>query len=168
MSQQIRETFSNDLRYRAETISIEDLGFDLSDEDVQKPYFDKEELDLIWDTLKLVYEPNDDHYIIMYLLYYLGFSYRKAGAVVGRVPSLVFLYEEQAVHAVRVLLGIELIQDKDPRDLQQAVMKLLNLPFIGFTTRDAHGKIISRPKENTPRKIQKLLAERYAEKCESK
>ena len=167
MSQSIKETFTNDLRYHEEIVSIEDLGFDLSDEDVQKPYFDEEELSVIWETLRKVYEPTDDHFIIMYLIYYLGFSYRKTGAVVGRVPSLVFLYESQAIHATKVLLGFELITEKDPRELQLAVMRELDIPYIGFPVHDTKGNVITKPTENTPRKIKNKLKARYEEKFES-
>ncbi len=167
MSKQLKETFTNDLRYNEEVVSIEELDFELSDEDIKKPYFDKEELDVIWKTLRQIYNVTDDHYIIMYLIYYLGFSYRKTGAVVGRVPSLVFLYEAQAIHAVRVLMGIDIISEKDPREIQTAVRQALNINYIGFPLRDKNGKVISRPTENTPRKIKARLQKKYAEEFEA-
>lgn len=168
-SKQINETFTNDLRYNDEVISLEDLTIEPSDESVPSSGYKREDLDMIWDVLRACYDLNDDHYIIMYLIYYLGFSYRKAGAVVGRVPSLVFLYEEQALHAARVYMGMELVTRKDPRDLHIRVAQLLNIPEIDwypFTTpENGIMKYIENP--NMPEVIQerfrKLYEERQAE-----
>lgn len=102
MSNTTRETFSNDLRYNNEVVSMEDLSIEFPDREIQSPYYEKEDLDLIWGTLREIYDITDNRYLAMYLIYYLGFSYRKAAEVLGNKAhtSCVF-YVEQAIAAVK-------------------------------------------------------------------
>ena len=50
MTRKIHETFSNDIRYNSEIISMEDLSVDISEQEKKTVYYNKEELDLIWST----------------------------------------------------------------------------------------------------------------------
>lgn len=164
----IKETFTSDLKYNNTIISLEDLEHEISDEDVIYPSaYSTEDLELIWRTLRKCYDLTDDHYIIMYLIYYLGFSYRKAGAVVGRVPSLVFLYEEQAIHAIKVFMGLEKVVETDPRDFLKRVKVYLDFDVVKFPSTPDElepGKFTRKEREayklarkKTPEEIQEIF-----------
>lgn len=107
MNHSIHETFTEDLHYHAELVSLEDIENELEEREVSSNYYNEEELKLVWDTLKDIYQITDEHYVIMYLMYYLGFSFRKVATVIGRGPSFVFLYAKQAITEVQKRLGVE-------------------------------------------------------------
>ena len=85
MYKKLEETFTNDLRYRSEFVSLNQDAFDeiLEEEEKQKTEYTPEQFDLVWKTLKNLYSINEDKYIVIYLIYYLGFSYRDAAEVLG-------------------------------------------------------------------------------------
>ena len=114
MNRKIHETFSNDIRYNSEIISMEDLSVDISEQEQKTVYYNKEELDLIWSTLKDIYDITDEHYIVMYLIFYLGFSYRKAAVVIGRVHTSCVFYVDQAINEVK-----ERIANNEKREIEQ-------------------------------------------------
>ena len=70
MRDSINETFTADLHYNAELTSLEDIENEIEERETPSNYYNEEELKLIWDTLKQMYKKEDEHYIIMYLMYY--------------------------------------------------------------------------------------------------
>lgn len=82
MYKNLEETFTNDLRYRSEIVSLNQNNFDevLAEEEKQSTYT-PEQFDLVWNALKNLYSIDEDRYIVIYLIYYLGFSYRDAADV---------------------------------------------------------------------------------------
>lgn len=101
------ETFTNDLRYRAEIVSLNQDSFnDLEDEAVMSNGYNTEDLTNIWGTLESLYGKNDESYILMYLVYYLGYSYRDASSVVGLVVSCCHKRVQKAIADVQKKLNI--------------------------------------------------------------
>lgn len=106
MTKTIHETFTDDLHYTADVVSLETLcnengEYNIEEQTVASNYYNKDELILIWNILRKIYPINDEHYIIMYLMYDLGLSYRKVASIIGRGPSFVFLYTTQAVQEIQ-------------------------------------------------------------------
>ena len=116
MRDSINETFTADLHYNAELTSLEDIENEIEERETPSNYYNEEELKLIWDTLKQMYKKEDEHYIIMYLMYSLGFSFRKVATVIGRGPSFVFLYAKQAIEGVQKRLGVEIKAEPDDEE----------------------------------------------------
>lgn len=84
MYKELEETFTNDLRYRNEVVSLEQDGLDeIAEQHSSGIKFSPEEIELVWNTLGRLYKKDEEPYILMYLVYYLGFSYREAAEVVG-------------------------------------------------------------------------------------
>lgn len=104
----ISETFTSDLRHNYTVVSLDALRDDIEEHKVESSnLYTEEELQLVWDTLREIYEIYDEHYIIMYLMYYLGMSFRKAANILERGPSFVFLYANTAIQAVKDKLQVQ-------------------------------------------------------------
>lgn len=105
MYKDLEETFTCDLRYRNEVVSLNHDSFlELEERIIEQPSFSQEDINLVWDTLDELYGKSDEHYILVYLVFYLGFSYRDAAAVVGRVVSYVHKTVQQSIKEVREAL----------------------------------------------------------------
>ena len=104
----INETFTCDLRHNYTTVSLDYLEEEIEDRKIEpSAYYNEEELALVWKTLKELYDIHDEHYIIMYLMYYLGLSFRKTANIIERGPSFVFLYANSAIAEVQKKLKIQ-------------------------------------------------------------
>ena len=103
MYKEHEETFTNDLRYRNETVSLnqDEFEFLLEEQKTNENSFIKEDLELVWETLKSMYGQTDDRYILIYLIYYLGYSYRDAAETIGIVVSWRHKLTEKTIKAVR-------------------------------------------------------------------
>ena len=102
MYKKLEETFTNDLRYRSEIVSLNQNNFEevLAEEEKQTTY-SPEQFDLVWNTLKNLYSIDEDKYIVIYLIYYLGFSYIDAATVLGSSVSLCQDLTEGVVHKLQ-------------------------------------------------------------------
>lgn len=102
MYKELEETFTNDLRYRNEVVSINQDEFEfLEEKSRHESEFNAEDLSLIWDTLLKLYGQNDERYVLIYLIYYLGYSYRDAAETLGIVVSWCHKLTEKTIKAVR-------------------------------------------------------------------
>lgn len=102
MYKKLEETFTNDLRYRSEIVSLNQNNFEevLAEEEKQTTY-SPEQFDLVWNTLKNLYSIDEDKYIVIYLIYYLGFSYRDAATVLGISVSWCHDLTEGVIHKLQ-------------------------------------------------------------------
>lgn len=117
MFKKFEETFTNDLRYRAETVSLNQESFDeLADSNAESCDYSAEDLVNIWGTLERIYGKTDESYILMYLVYYLGYSYRDASTVIGMALSCCHKRVKKAIVEVqRELLNNKAKNDSDPQ-----------------------------------------------------
>lgn len=85
MFKDFEETFTNDLRFRNEIISLENGDIELFEEtEKEQPFsYTQEEIELVWTTLAKICNRNSNKYIMTYLIFYLGYSYRDAADVLG-------------------------------------------------------------------------------------
>lgn len=99
MYKNTQETFTNDIRYRNEIVSIEEDYIPELEEKEQESgiSFTQEDLDMIWSTLRKLYPINNTKYILIYLVYYIGLSYRDAADVTGIALSWCHESVEKAV-----------------------------------------------------------------------
>lgn len=84
MYKDFEETFTNELRWRNEITNTSlDLLEDLVDREQQSQSFSQEELDLVWGTFDKLYGKKSIRYIMTYLIFYIGYSYRDSAKVLG-------------------------------------------------------------------------------------
>lgn len=82
MYKEFEETFTNELRWRNEiTNSTNDLLDDLVESEKESISYTQEELDLVWNTFDELYGKKSVRYLMAYLIFYLGYSYRDAAHV---------------------------------------------------------------------------------------
>ena len=96
------ETFTNDLRFRNEIISLDCEEANLLEErEVQSPEFSQDDIDWVWSTLENLFGKNSNKYIMVYLVFYLGYSYRDAAEVLGVAVAWGFDMVQSAIEKVQ-------------------------------------------------------------------
>lgn len=73
----------------------------LEEREPEQPLFTMEEINSIWVHLEHLYGKADERYILMYLVFYLGYSYRDAAAVLGIAVSWCHKLVEKSIVQLR-------------------------------------------------------------------
>lgn len=84
MYKDFEETFTKDLRWRNEVTRTNfDLLEELAEREQQSLTFTQEEVDLVWGTLDKLFGKRSIRYIMVYLVFYIGYSYRTSAKILG-------------------------------------------------------------------------------------
>ena len=97
------ETFTNDLRFRNEIYSIDNEEVCAIPEREVEPEtgFSVEEVEKVWKTLNKICSKNSHKYIITYLVFYLGYSYRDAANVLGITVAWSYDLTQKAIEQLK-------------------------------------------------------------------
>ena len=108
MFKDFEETFTNDIRFRNEIVSLDcDAANELEEHVLQSTEFSQEEIERVWHTLANMFGKNSNKYIMTYLVFYLGYSYRDASNVLDISVSWGHNLVEKAIESVRESLAKE-------------------------------------------------------------
>lgn len=85
MYKEFEETFTNELRWRNEiSYNSMDMLDDLIESTPQQAMtFSQEDIDLVWNTFDTLFGKRSIKYIMTYLVFYIGYSYRDAARTLG-------------------------------------------------------------------------------------